>query len=1093
MRGLVEKVHLAQSFEQTAIAIALETGSGEPCCTERGLETFNKADVRNKLFKASRKSSRRGVALGYDFKHIEEQVGKHWQQHQKEIDVLLKYNPEKKLYSWLEGPPTANAPPALHHVEVRVFKDVVLRFKTMQGYSVPRKGGWDCHGLPVEVQVEKKLKLKSKKDVITYGVPKFIEACKKDVFTFVKDWNDNTKKLGFWVDLPDAYMTLATPYMESVWWSLKELFNKKLLYEGYKVVPYCPRCETPLSSHEVALGYQDIEEKTVVVTFSLKDKLPGMPKEKVQLLVWTTTPWTLPANASIAVHKDIPYALISSHGTYYVLAEELVSKYFKHAETIQVFPGADLVGKHYEPLFPYFTLKKGFFIMDADYVTVSEGTGLVHQASAYGEVDYDANQKAGVGFIHPVLKDGTFSDEITDFKGIFVKDADPLIIAKLDKDGKLFKILEYVHSYPFCWRCKSPLLYYAMDTWFVKVSEFRQQLLAKNQEIHWYPDSVKDGRFGNWLEGAKDWALSRNKFWGTPLPIWICNVCKHQEAIGSIKELEEKTGAKHITDLHIMSVDTLTMPCPACEKKGKHTTMRRTPEVIDCWYDSGSAAFAQFHYPFENKELFEKRFPYDFIVEAIDQTRGWFYTLHVLGVLLFDQPAYRNVAVGGLLCDDNGEKMSKSKGNIVSPEETFTQYGVDAVRLAMCSYPLGNQIRYGPSVFKDTLMPYFNTLWNCFIFVQNYFKNNGLDGKMQSDLQQEDLWILSKTNTLISTVTEDLEKHEYSHAIVTIMSFVIDDFSRGYIKMIRERTATANSAAAFSLRYVLERVILITAPFTPYLAEWLYQDFMKEGGMPWSVHVLSWPSKEDDRILPDMERHMRHVQVLITGILGAREKAQLGVRWPISKAIIDLHDNDVPIKDAYAAFTDMVHQQTNVKEILFEKFTELDYDFKPNYDALGRALGEHTADVLTALPAQKGRILSELRQGKEEFLIAGQLIKKEHLLITKIPPTHLVYADFTECSTLYLETTTNDALLAEGYARELTRRIQEARKELGLKKTDTLASVAIIGEDLGLAPFFEEIKKKVGAKQISATPLPHKDFAKVFTIKQKTFTINVQK
>ena len=625
-----------------------------------------------------------GLILMYNFKHVEEEITKFWNKQGKEIKKSLQYDPNKKLYSFLEGPPTANAPPGLHHVEARVFKDLFCRFKYMQGFTVPRKGGWDCHGLPVEVQVEKSLKLNSKKDILNYGIGKFNKHCKESVFSYIKEWNKLTDKMAFWIDLENPYITLDNKYIESVWWSLKELYNKKMLYEGHKVVPFCPRCETPLSSHEVALGYKDITEPAIYVKFKLKNY------KNRYLLAFTTTAWTLPSNLAIGADKNLIYVVVKEGNEEYVLLKSLVNKLFENPKIIEEFKGEKLKGLKYESMFPYFkNLKNSFRIILVDFVSAEEGTGLIHLAPAFGEDDYEVCKLNKIDFVKPIDETGHFSNEVSDFKRMFVKDADPKIIEYLEKKGILFKKENYTHTYPFCWRCETPLIYYAMKSWFIKVSSIRQELLKNNEKINWIPKHIKEGRFGNWLEGAKDWALSRKKFWGTPLPIWRCNKCKNEIVIGSIKELKDLSGMKKEVDLHKPEIDEVKIKCNKCK-----SAMIRVPDVIDCWYDSGSATFAQFHYPFENKEIFEKSFPYDFIAEAIDQTRGWFYTLHVLGTLLFGKNAYKNVVCAGLVVDENGEKMSKSKGNIINPREMFNTVGVDATRLQFCISEPGDDKKF---------------------------------------------------------------------------------------------------------------------------------------------------------------------------------------------------------------------------------------------------------------------------------------------------------------------------------------------------------------------------------------------------------------
>ena len=676
----------------------------------------------------------------YDFKKIEEDARKFWKSKDKEIKASLKDNTKKKIFSFLEGPPTANAPPALHHLEVRTFKDLICKFKYMQGFSVPRKGGWDCHGLPVEVQVEKQLGLKSKKDVVKYGIDKFIKKSREDVFSYIKEWNISTEELAYWIDLENPYRTLDNDYIESVWWSLKELYNRKMLYKGHKVVPFCTRCGTPLSSHEVALGYKDVTEESVYVAFKLKDRIGEY------ILAWTTTPWTLPGNVALAVGEKIDYVKVKlEDGDKLILAKDKIELIKGKHTIVEEMNGKKLVGLEYEPLYNIKELQNGnsYKIIPADFVSTEEGTGVVHTAVMYGEDDYVVGDKVGLPKIHTVGEDGKFLDVVPKFRGIYVKDADGKIMEDLKGRHLLFRREPVTHSYPFCWRCDTPLLYYAINSWFIKVSEIRNELMKINSQINWEPEHIKNGRFGKWLEGAKDWALSRFKFWGTPLPIWECQECESLRVIGSVEELHKNSIRKIPAefDLHKPGIDTVKFKC----KCGGE--MKRIPDVIDCWYDSGSAIFAQFHYPFENKKEFERSFPYDFIAEAIDQTRGWFYTLHVLATILFKKPAYKNVICAGHVVDEKGEKMSKSKGNIIKPREILDKSGVDAVRLQFCVNDAANTKRFSYDLMKDSVLPFLIVLYNCNTYYQQ------LEEK-KSGKRIEDRWIISKLNSLINEVTD---------------------------------------------------------------------------------------------------------------------------------------------------------------------------------------------------------------------------------------------------------------------------------------------------------------------------------------------------
>lgn len=847
----------------------------------------------------------------YDFKKVEEESRKIWKKHQEDIDKAIHLEEKKPLFSFLEGPPTANAPPGLHHLEVRTFKDIICKFKFMRGFSVPRKGGWDCHGLPVEVQIEKKLGLADKKAVIDYGVKKFVEEARSSVFSNISDWEKSTQELGYWIDLEKPYVTMDNNYIESVWWSLKELYNKQMLYEGHKVVPYCPRCGTPLSSHEVAQGYKDLSEVSVYVKFELEDE------PNTFLLAWTTTPWTLPGNSALYVHKDFEYVKVKPKDKeeFYILAKERTEILDEEFEIVENIKPSDLVGKKYKPLFDYFKGfdEKYYHIDYADFVELEQGTGLVHSAIMYGEVDFERAKEQGLKPNHTIGEDGKVLESVEIAKGLFYKDADPVIIKDLAQRNLLYKKERITHAYPHCWRCDTPLLYYAIKSWFIKVSSINKKLIKLNQQINWEPSHIKDGRFGKWLENAKDWALSRSKFWGTPLPVWRCE-CGEEKVIGSKKELIENSSKKisEKIDLHKPIMDDVKLKC-SCGKE-----MKRVTDVIDCWYDSGSASFAQFHYPFENKEEFEKRFPYDFISEAIDQTRGWFYTLHVLAAILFDKPAYKNVICAGHIVDEKGLKMSKSRGNIIKPREIIDQAGVDSIRLQFCTTDIGNFKPFSFNLMKDAVLPFLTVLYNS----NNYY----LQAKNKKNKPQvEDKWILSKLNSLIEGVTKDLDNYFLNNAFTKILNFVVKDLSRGYIKLTRDREDTKEV-----LGEILEKVSLLLAPFAPYLSEYIYKEFSKT-----SVHLSSWPKANSKRINSELELEMDEMFRVIEAGLRQRDKCQIGLKWPLAKATIFSEET------LKKELQEIVKSQLNVKSLKFENSkelaVELDLELTPELEAEGFA------------------------------------------------------------------------------------------------------------------------------------------------------------
>jgi len=895
------------------------------------------------------------------FSEIEKSAQKVWKKQSKEIEKAVQDNPKKPLFSFLEGPPTANAPPGLHHLEARTFKDIICKFKFMKGFSVPRKGGWDCHGLPVEVQVEKKLNLGDKKEVEEYGVEKFTKHCRENVFSNIKDWNKSTEEIGYWIDLKNPYITLNKNYMESVWWSLKELYKKGLLYEGYKVVPFCPRCGTPLSSHEVAQGYKDIKEDSVYISFKIKGK------RGEYILAWTTTPWTLPGNVALAVGPKIDYVKVQlEDGDSLILGKEKLDLIKGDYKILKKIKGKDLVGLGYEPLYdiPETQNENSHKVLSADFVTTEDGTGVVHIAVMYGEDDYILGKAAGLPEVHTVGQDGKFLDITPKFlRRKFVKDAEKDIIADLKKRHLLFKVKKFEHTYPFCWRCDSPLIYYGIDSWFVKVTEIRDKIIKNNKKINWYPEHIKEGRFGNWLEGAKDWSLSRFKFWGTPLPIWKCE-CGEEKIIGSIKELKKEAinfpkVSEDKIDLHKSFVDKIKLKC----KCGKE--MSRVKDVIDCWYDSGSASFAQFHYPFENKKEFEKRFPYNFIAEAIDQTRGWFYTLHVLGTALFDDVTYKNVICMGHVVDENGEKMSKSKGNIIKPREIINQAGVDAVRLQFCTTDVGNSKRFSYALMKESIIPFLTILEN----IRKYYSQlENKKGKSQGAPwnlagQVEDKWILSKLNSLIKSVDENLENYSLDKAFLEIMNFVVNDFSRGYIRLTRDREDTKEIVGE-----VLEKVSLILAPFAPYISEHIYQEFDKNN----SVHLSSWPKHEKKKIDVNLEKEFENMFKLIENGLRERDRNQIGLKWPLKSA--DLSVNF----DLRKKLKDILKNQLNVKEIYFNKLKDLDipeikldFNLTPKLEAEGyaREMSRHIQSFRKKLGLDK-------KDKVDVYLVVGKEFKK---------------------------------------------------------------------------------------------------------------------
>jgi isoleucyl-tRNA synthetase len=1010
----------------------------------------------------------------YGPKALEEGILAYWRKNRIEEKTIHRVA-GRKTFSFLEGPPTANAPPALHHVEVRVFKDLVNRYRFMKGFSVPRKAGWDCHGLPVEVQVEKELKLNSKKEIQSYGLDRFIEKCRNSVFSHIKEWDLLTERMAYWIDLQKPYVTMDCDYIESVWWSLKEIWKKGLLYEGHKVVPYCPRCGTPLSSHEVALGYTTVKEQTVVVKFQAKDK-------DYSFLAWTTTPWTLLSNVALAVNAGITYVKIRYRGENYVLAKDRLGSLKDQCEILEEMPGSRLVGLEYHPLFSHFAgklEKPAWRIIPGEFVSTEEGTGIVHIAPAFGEDDYNAGVANNLPLANPIDEEGKFTGQIPELQGMFAKDADPKIISILDEMGALFTQYPYEHEYPYCWRCNTPLLYYAMESWFIRVTEVAQKLLEKNNEINWYPEHIKTGRFGNWLENAKDWSLSRNRFWGTPLPLWECPKCKKKEMIGSRRELAEKaTKDPGETDLHRPYIDAVKLKC------GCGGAMERVPYVIDCWYDSGAAAFAQFHYPFENKKLFEESFPYDFISEATDQTRGWFYTLLVLSTILFDKPAYRSCVVGGLLLDDKGEKMAKSKKNVIDPWELFNTVGVDAVRLQMCSAAPWNARRFGTESMNESVIPMLRTLWNCYGFTVRYMLLDKFDPREhaldEKTLQTEDRWIISTANTLLEEVSTAIEANEYHKAVEHISNYVVEDLSRWYIKIIRDRLWLEDSqgmnpskkAAYLTLQHAFEKLAVALAPVAPYMAEELYQNLVKKTGMPESIHLQPWPKPECQN--KKLEEQMDIARKIFEAGSSCRQAADIKLRYPIKTVTIT---GNKMVEETVNDLRELISKQLNAKEVKYEHhFLNSEYHPILNFKVMGPKYGKEANKVAEDIKKDATNVSLHFMDSDKPYRPYGSNyeITKDMVSGFRLEcPKGIEGAPFNLpgiFGVVYIDTELNESLLNEALARDVIRNIQELRKrhnlaELQKIKVKISRSPAV---ERMLSEYRNTVLKEVRASEIKA-------------------------
>jgi isoleucyl-tRNA synthetase len=999
------------------------------------------------------------------FPELEERVLARWRQGEV-FERSLANRDGAEVWSFYEGPPTANGRPGSHHVLSRVFKDVYPRYKTMCGYSVPRKAGWDCHGLPVELEVEKQLGIASKQEIEAFGIAEFNQRCRESVFEYVEEWNRLTERIGFWIDLDDPYVTLEDNYIESVWWSLRKLWDDGRLYEGHKVVPYCPRCGTALSSHEVAQGYKDIEDRSIYVRFGLLDEDGGEAGES--LLVWTTTPWTLPGNEAVAVAPEVTYVRASFEGETLILAEPLVEKVLgEGVEILSRFPGSELVGRSYAG--PVFALSDrpagGFPVLAGDFVTTEDGTGLVHLAPAFGEDDYAVAAANGIfsptehgTLYNPVKPEGHFDDRVVGFEDRFVKDPQvtAALIADLDRRGLLFREQAYEHSYPHCWRCGTPLLYYAKSSWYIATSQAKQELLANNETIGWHPEHVKHGRFGKWLQNNVDWALSRDRYWGTPLPIWECGGedCDGRFCAGSVAELRERSKGEVPADLHRPYIDEVTIECERCGGP-----MRRVESVIDTWYDSGAMPFAQFHYPFENEELFKQRFPADYICEAQDQTRGWFYTLLAESTLLFGESSFRNCVCLGLILDPEGQKMSKSRGNVVDPWEVIAAHGADAFRW----YYLATQqpwagYRFSVETVGESVRQFLLTLWNTYSFWVLYANAESLApadfehlGEPSDDL---DRWALSRLQATVATVRERMEEFDCTGAGRAIAEYV-EELSNWYVRLSRRRFWDGDRAAFATLRHCLLETVALLAPFTPFLADEIHLNLAAGAGGKAedpanSVHLRDYPVADPALADPELEAGMAAVRLTVELGRAARAQAKAKVRQPLRRAVIVANDSE---RAAIEARAGLVTAELNVKELDFvsEEAELVSYSAKPNYRSLGPRFGKKMPQVAAAVEAlDPARVAAVLAEGGEVGIAidgTDHNLGPDDLTLALQPlDGYEVEAEAGHAVALQLEL--DEELRREGLAREIVHAVQIARKEAGLEITDRIALNLCGDEDL---------------------------------------------
>ncbi len=977
-----------------------------------------------------------------DFLAREKEVAEFWTENQI-FEKSIEQTEGGKEFCFYDGPPTANGKPHIGHVLTRVMKDIIPRYKTMKGMHVLRKAGWDTHGLPVELEIEKKLGLDGKQDIEKYGIEPFIGECKQSVWKYSNEWKQMSERLGYWVDMETPYVTYHDDYIESVWWSLKEIHKKGLLYKGHKIVPYCPRCGTALASHEVAQGYKDVKEKSVYAKFKVK----GL--DNTYFLAWTTTPWTLPSNVALCMNAKEDYAEIkAADGARYILAKALVSKLFEEYEIVSEKKGSDYERVEYEPLFDCAkgTFKqKAYYVTNDDYVTLTDGTGIVHIAPAFGVDDGRVGHNYNLPFVQMVDDRGNMKEEVTVVKGMFCKDADKFIIKDLKERGLLFKEEMFEHSYPFCWRCNTPLLYYARSSWFVKTTAVKDKLIKSNESVNWMPETIKTGRMGNFLENVVDWGLSRERYWGTPLPVWECDECDHFEVIGSRQELREKGGLDKDIELHRPYVDKVVLTCPKCGKP-----MHRVKEVIDCWYDSGSMPFAQFHYPFENKEVFEKHFPADFISEAIDQTRGWFYVLLAISTILFDKAPFKNCIVLGHVNDEKGLKMSKHLGNVVDPWSVLNKQGADAVRW----YFYTSSAPWLPSRFYEKAVSegqakYMGTLWNAYAFFVLYADIDQYDPSKYSlkdcKLQVIDKWILSKLNSLVKFVQENLDEYKTFESARAMQAFV-DELSNWYIRRCRERFwgegMTDDKAAAYTTLYtVLTTFAKLTAPFTPFIAESIYRNLVPEfyKDAPVSVHLCSFPTAREDLIDEKLEKDMATVEDMVVLGRAARNLSGIKNRQPLQKLYFSMGGN-VELSEK---MFEIARDELNVKdfEVLTDSGKFINYKLKPQLKTLGPKYGSKLGLIRGFLDGcNANEVVAEIRKnGVYSVELGGDKIdfSETDLLISTESREGFVSAS-ENGHTVVLDVNLTPELIAEGIVREVISKVQTMRKEAGFNVTDRI-------------------------------------------------------
>ena len=1030
------------------------------------------------------------VDTSLNFVEREKEVLAFWKENEI-FEKSVEKNKGHQSFNFYDGPPTANGKPHIGHILTRVMKDIIPRYKTMKGFYVRRKAGWDTHGLPVELEVEKQLGIDGKQEIEKYGIEPFIKKCKESVWKYKHEWEVMSDRIGYWADMKDPYITYDDRYIESVWWALKQMADKGLLYKGYKIVPYCPRCGTALSSHEVAQGYKDVEEKSVFVKFKVKGR------DNAYFLAWTTTPWTLPSNVALCVNPAEDYAEIKVGGERYIMADALIGSLFKEDEyeKISVKKGKEYEYTEYEPLFDYDTgaKEKAYYVTCDGYVTLTDGTGVVHIAPAFGEDDSNVGKRYGLPFVQMVDGRGRFVDAAYDLKGVFAKDADKLVIERLKAEGQLFKELMFTHSYPFCWRCDTPLLYYARSSWFIKVTAVKEQLLASNASVNWMPPTIGTGRMGNFLENVIDWGISRERYWGTPLPIWVCNKCGKVHVVGSREELKKLGGLDHDIELHRPYIDEVKWQC------GCGGEMVRTPEVLDCWFDSGSMPFAQWHYPFENKEVFEETFPADFISEAVDQTRGWFYTLLAVSTTLFGKSPFRNCIVLGHVNDKDGVKMSKHKGNVVDPFSVLDKQGADATRW----YFYTSSAPWLPSRFSaenvsESQRKFMGTLWNTYAFFVLYAeidKFNPAEHRLEDQrLTVMDKWVLSGLNTLIKVVDDGLNEYKITETARAIGAFV-DDLSNWYVRRCRDRFwgsgMTKDKEAAYTTLYtVLSTLAKIIAPYVPFMAENMYQNlvvpFFKDA--PESVHLCDFPVADEQMVDKFLEEGMKDVLAVVMLGRAARNLAGIKNRQPLRRLIYNGK------RELSSALKALVEDELNVKDVQISsdsgKF--ISYELKPQLKTLGPKFGALLGKIRQILAEHADEIVAAVRNaGTYTAEADGRKIEltEEDLLIS-VKSREGYSSESDGETTVALDTTLDDELIFEGAEREIISKIQTMRKEAGFDVTDHI-EVGYRAEGVALEVF----RKGAFAKDVLCDRVTETidGYAKEWNINGDKVTVSVRK